>query len=52
MRLEQLERSIDGLRRRYGHQIVQRGVVLCDRDFAQINPVENHTIHPVPFYAG
>ena len=52
MHLETLEHSIDDLRRRYGHQIVQRGIVLCDRGYAQINPVEEHTIHPVPFYAG
>ena len=50
--VETLERSIDDLRRRYGHQIIQRGVVLCDSGYAQINPVEEHTIHPVPFYAG
>lgn len=50
--MEQLERSIDGLRRRYGHQIVQRGVVLSDSGYAAINPVEDHTIHPVPFFAG
>ena len=50
--METLERSIDDLRRRYGHQIIQRGVVLCDSGYAQINPVEEHTIHPVPFYAG
>jgi len=50
--MEKLERSIDGLRRRYGHQIVQRGVVLRDSSYARINPVEDHTIHPVPFYSG
>lgn len=50
--MEQLERSIDGLRRRYGHQIVQRGVVLRDKGYAEINPVEDHTIHPVPMYTG
>ncbi|MBQ2989735.1 MAG: DNA polymerase IV [Clostridia bacterium] len=49
---EQLERSIDGLRKRYGHQIIQRGVVLRDKGYAQINPVEDHTVHPVPFYSG
>ena len=52
MRREQLERSIDDLRRRYGHQIVRRGVVLLDQGYSAINPVEDHTIHPVPFYAG
>ena len=50
--VENMERSIDDLRRRYGHQIVQRGVVLTDRGFADINPVEDHTIHPVPFFTG
>ena len=49
---EQLERAIDGLRRRFGHQIVQRGVVLADKGYAKVNPVEEHTVHPVPFYAG
>lgn len=52
MHTEQLERSIDNLRRRYGHQIVQRGVVLTDRGYADINPVEDHTIHPVPMFTG
>lgn len=50
--MEQLERSIDDLRRRFGHQIVTRGVVLQDKSYAAINPVEDHTIHPVPFYTG
>ena len=52
MHMEQLERAIDDLRRRFGHQVVQRGVVLQDAECAKINPVEDHTIHPVPFYAG
>ena len=52
MRREQLERSIDDLRRRYGHQIVRRGVVLLDQSYSAINPVDDHKIHPVPFYAG
>ena len=50
--VESMERSIDDLRRRFGHQVVQRGVVLTDRGFADINPVEDHTIHPVPFFSG
>lgn len=52
MALESMERSIDDLRRRFGHQVVQRGVVLTDKKFAQVNPVEDHTIHPVPFFTG
>ncbi len=52
MHMETLERSIDGLRMRYGHQIIQRGVVLQDRGYAAINPVEEHTVHPVPMFTG
>ncbi len=52
MALERVERSVDDLRRRFGHQVVQRGVVLTDRRFSAINPVEDHTIHPVPFFTG
>ena len=52
MKNERLENAIDGLRRRFGHQIVRRAVVLTDRQYATVNPVEDHTVHPVPFYAG
>ena len=46
---EALDRSLDDLRRRFGHQIVQRGIVLTDRSFVRVNPKEEHFIHPVAF---
>lgn len=46
---EQLERSIDGLRSRFGHQVVRRGVILSDLSYSEINPKEEHIIHPVGF---
>ena len=52
IKTERLESAIDGLRRRFGHQIVRWAVVLTDGQYAQINPKEEHTVHPVPFYAG
>ena len=52
IKTERLESAIDGLRRRFGHQIVRRAVVLTDGQYAQINPKEEHTVHPVPVYAG
>ena len=52
LNVEQLERTIDSLRRRFGHQIVKRGIVLADTGYARINPVEDHTVHPVRFYTG
>lgn len=52
MWLESLESALDGVRSRFGQRIVQRGIVLTDADYAQINPVDDHTIHPVAFYMG
>ena len=52
IKTERLESAIDGLRRRFGHQIVRRAVVLADGQYAQMNRREEHTVHPVPFYAG
>ena len=49
---EALERSIDALRSRYGHQIIRRGISMADAQYAAINPVEDHIIHPMPFYGG
>ena len=46
---EALERSIDGLRSRFGHQVIRRGVILSDMAYAEINPKEEHIIHPVGF---
>lgn len=50
IRAERLEASIDGLRKRFGHQIIQRGIVLADPAYARVNPKEKHTIHPVSFF--
>lgn len=52
LRMENLERALDGLRKRFGHQVVRRGIVHYDRRFAEVNPKEEHTIHPVSFFAG
>lgn len=47
-----LARSIDDIRRRWGNQIIQRGVVMADKAFAAVNPKEEHLIHPVSYYFG
>ncbi len=49
---EALDRSLDGLRQRYGHQVVNRGIVLTDRSFVRVNPKEEHFVHPVGFLQG
>jgi len=48
-RLEQLEYAIDNLRQRFGHNIIQRGILCEDRKLTGINPKDN-TIHPVNFF--
>ena len=51
-KLEKLDAAVDDLRRRYGHNIIQRGTVVLDKDFSLLSPKEENTIHPVPFFAG
>ena len=52
LKAEKLEHALDGLRDRYGHQIVRRGIELADERYAQVNPREEHLIHPGQFYTG
>ncbi len=47
-RRDALERTLDSLRYRFGHRVIQRGVVLADRQYAAIDPT-TQTIHPVAF---
>ncbi|MGJ4851416.1 DNA polymerase IV [Bacillota bacterium Meth-B3] len=47
-RRDALERTLDSLRYRFGHQVIQRAVVLADRQYAAIDPT-TQTIHPVAF---
>jgi DNA polymerase-4 len=49
-RLETFEESIDDLRRRFGYQIIQRGIIFEDKKLTGINPKDDHTIHPVNFF--
>ncbi len=50
LRQENLERSIDGLRRRFGHGIVTRGVMLSQREL--LSPVEEHIVQPMRSFTG
>ncbi len=47
-----LAKAIDHIRSRWGNQIIQRGVVLTDRQFAAIDPEADHIIHPVSYFNG
>lgn len=52
VRQEVLEQSIDDLRRRFGYNAVQRGILCEDRQLTGGNPKEDHVIHPVNFFDG
>lgn len=50
---EKLERVVDDLRNRWGYDIIKRGVVMADKDMAELNPYSDlHAIHPVSFLKG
>lgn len=49
---ERLEESIDNLRRRFGHFSIQRGIMLTDTELSNLDPVNDHVIHPQAFLKG
>jgi DNA polymerase-4 len=48
---ERLEYTIDDIRRRFGHYAVDRALLLLDAKLGKLNPVADHTIHPVGYIA-
>jgi Nucleotidyltransferase/DNA polymerase involved in DNA repair len=48
---EMLEKTIDGIRKRFGHFAIQRAVLAAD-PMGQTNPKDNHTVHPVAYIVG
>jgi DNA polymerase-4 len=47
---ENLEKTIDALRQRFGHHSIQRASALADKPLGGINPKGDHIIHPVGFF--
>ena len=47
---ENLAHTIDGLRKRFGHDSILRASSLLDRNLTGFNPKEDHTIHPVSYF--
>jgi DNA polymerase-4 len=46
---EELETAVDSIRRRFGHFSIQRGLMLSDKSLSNLNPKDDHVIHPVAF---
>ena len=47
---EELESVVDGLRSRFGHFSVQRGIMLTDRKLSDLDPKGEHIIHPMSYF--
>ena len=47
---ETMERAMDDLRRRFGHYSIGRASLLVDKGLGWINPIADHTIHPVGYF--
>jgi DNA polymerase-4 len=47
---EQLEKTIDDIRRRFGPYIIQRCSMLIDRQLTGFDPKSDHVIHPVSYF--
>ncbi len=50
-RQESLERTIDDIRRRFGHYSIARAVMGTDPSLKQFNAKGDHVIHPVGYFA-
>lgn len=42
-----LEQALDGLRARWGHNCVRRGLMFCDQAMTDLNPVDDHALQPL-----
>jgi len=49
-RREALERTVDELRRRFGHYAIGRAAASIDPTLRNINPKEDHVVHPVGYF--
>lgn len=47
---EDFERTINGLRSRYGNKIIQRGIMYLDTDLSKVDAKKNHTVHPIGLF--
>ena len=48
---EELESAMDNLRNRFGHFSLQKGLMLTDRELSNLDPKNDHIIHPMSFFS-
>ena len=49
-RREQIERTVDDIRRRFGHYSIGRAINSLDPTLGRMNPKADHTIHPLGYF--
>ena len=49
---EQIDVTVDRRRQRYGYMSVRRAITMSDPVLGCINPKDDHTVHPVGYFAG
>ena len=49
-RQEAIERTMDGLRRRFGHHCIDIGLMGLDKQLSNLDVKSEHTIHPVGYF--
>lgn len=45
-----LEKTVDDIRRRFGHFSIQRAVMMTDRPLTGLNPKDDHVAYPVSYF--
>ena len=48
---ERIDVTVDELRRRYGYMSVRRAITMADPLLGGINPKDDHTVHPIGYFA-
>ena len=51
-KLEQMDRAVDDIRRRFGYFSIQRAMMYQDRLLADLDAKGNHMVHPVGYFHG
>lgn len=49
---KKVDTAVDDIRRRFGFQSIQRGLMYFDRQLSNVNAKEDHTVHPHGYMEG
>ena len=49
---ERIDRTVDGIRARYGYHAIRKATLYTDPLLGRINPRDEHVVHPVGYFGG